>query len=317
MTDLPDYDALPWDERGWRSGWGVFGADDQLGLVNLLTPERGVAAARLVRRGAAFPMDLPLGSFDPPLNPRREPPVQTVIRQPTVGFDDVWDRVYPQAGSQWDSLAHVGIDRDTYYNGATGDQVAAGERNGIGRWSAHGVVGRAVLLDVAAVMLERDANYSPTSRVAFGVEELEAARARAGVEYEPGDILLLRTGYGGWYRSQDAATRAALPGNVVSAGLEPSEDVCRYLWNSHVAAIAADNFAVEVWPADFALEAQPFGFLHQMLIGSFGMALGELWWLDDLAADCAADGVHVGMLVSTPWNAPTGISSPANAVVIK
>jgi hypothetical protein len=54
-----------------------------------------------------------------------------------------------------------------------------------------------------------------------------------------------------------------------------------------------------------------------MLIGQLGMALGELWWLSDLAADCAADGVYEMFGVSTPMNAPGGIGSPANAVAIK
>ena len=66
-----------------------------------------------------------------------------------------------------------------------------------------------------------------------------------------------------------------------------------------------------------APQAHPFGFLHNMLIGQLGMALGELWWLSDLAGDCAADGVCEMFLVSTPMNAPGGIGSPANAVAIK
>ena len=64
-------------------------------------------------------------------------------------------------------------------------------------------------------------------------------------------------------------------------------------------------------------QARPFGFLNNMLIGQFGMALGELWWLSDLASDCAADRVYEMFLVSAPLNAPGGIGSPANAVAIK
>jgi hypothetical protein len=68
------------------------------------------------------------------------------------------------------------------------------------------------------------------------------------------------------------------------------EAVCEYLWNSHAAAIASDTFGVEVFPADRSPEAHPFGFLHHMLIGQFGMALGELWWLSDLARRVSAGG---------------------------
>jgi hypothetical protein len=88
-----------------------------------------------------------------------------------------------------------------------------------------------------------------------------------------------------------------------------------YLWDTHAAAIASDTFGVEVWPAD--RNSHPMGFLHHMLIGQFGMALGELWWLRDLAGDCAADGVYECFLASAPLNMPGGIGSTANALAIK
>src|SRR2546429_5267335 len=65
MTELPDYADLPPAPNGGRSGWGLFGAGDNLGLVNLMTPERIAAAARLVRRGPIFCPDLPPGSGPP------------------------------------------------------------------------------------------------------------------------------------------------------------------------------------------------------------------------------------------------------------
>jgi hypothetical protein len=61
----------------------------------------------------------------------------------------------------------------------------------------------------------------------------------------------------------------------------------------------------------------PFGYLHRILIGQFGLSLGELWWLADLADDCAADGRYEMFVSSTPMNAPGGIGSPANALAIK
>ena len=64
-------------------------------------------------------------------------------------------------------------------------------------------------------------------------------------------------------------------------------------------------------------DAAPFGFLHRILIGSFGMALGELWHLDDLADDCARDGVYEFCLTSAPLNVAGGIGSPPNALAIK
>jgi len=315
---LPSYDELPPAADGGRSAWGVFGPDDQLGLINLLTPDRVAAAAALVRRGVSFPLDAPLGTFDPPLNSARGNPRHHVIAQPGgIGFDDVWDNVYPQAGSQWDSLAHIGYSRDVYYNGATPDDVRSGRRNTVDRWADHGIAGRAVLLDMPRALHAAGRSFDPGTTVEFGIEDLEAAREFAGVEFREGDIVLLRTGFTGWYVQQTWETRRQIPRALRAPGLEHSEDVCRYLWDAHVAALATDTFAVEAWPADTSPEAAPFGFIHQILIGSFGMALGELWWLDDAAEDCAATSVYEGLLVSAPMRAAGGIASPPNAVFMK
>jgi hypothetical protein len=317
MNTLADYDDLPPAPDGGRCAWGLFGADDQLGLVNLLTPERAAAAAKLVTKGIAFPLDAPLGMFSPPLNSNRGNPRHHLIAQPGgIGFDDVWDNFYPQAGSQWDSLAHIGYSREIYYNGATATDIAAG-RNTIDHWASHGIAGRGVLLDMPAAMRALGRPYDPGTTVEFTPADLEAARKLAGVDYQTGDILLLHTGFTGWYADQPDEVRKRLPRELRAPGLAHSEDICRYLWNTHCAAVASDTFAVEAWPAETSPAAAPFGFIHQILIGSFGMALGELWWLRDLAADCGRDGVYEGMLVSAPLRAPGGIASPPNATFLK
>ena len=59
------------------------------------------------------------------------------------------------------------------------------------------------------------------------------------------------------------------------------------------------------------------GFLHIQLIAHLGMALGELWDLDALAEDCAADGVYECMVMSAPLNLRGGVGSPPNALAIK
>jgi kynurenine formamidase len=314
---LPAYDDLPPASAGGRSGWGVFGEHDDLGRINLLTPERVAAAAALVRRGAMFPLDAPIGLFAPALATGRGIGRQRVLgREGGFALDDVWDNVYPQAGSQWDSLAHVGYGPDAWYNGATyGDIVNAG-RNTIHRWAQHGIAGRAVVLDLARSRAEAGRPYGPGTAEAFDVPDLEAAVRRTGLELRTGDIVLLHTGFGAWYAEQNEAAKQRMPNRLTCPGLEHTEDMARYLWNSGVAVIASDNFSVEVWPADFRPESAPFGFLHQMLIGSLGMGLGELWWLDDLAADCARTGVYEGLLVSSPMNAVGGIGSTANATVL-
>ena len=138
MTELPSYADLPPAPHGGRSAWGLFGPDDNLGLVNLMTPARIAAAARLIRRGQLFCLDLPLGSISPALAAFRGTPRHHVLHPPgTAGFDDVYDNFYPQASSQWDSLAHVGYAPDQMYNGVTEAEVLAGARNTIDHWARH------------------------------------------------------------------------------------------------------------------------------------------------------------------------------------
>ena len=99
MTELPDYADLPPAPDGGRSGWGLFGAGDNLGLVNLMTPERIAAAAQLVRRGQVFCLDMPLGSVNPALATFRGAPRHHILHQRgTAGFDDVYDNLSVRLG---------------------------------------------------------------------------------------------------------------------------------------------------------------------------------------------------------------------------
>jgi kynurenine formamidase len=315
---LPSYDELPLAPRGGRSAWGLFGASDSVGLFNLQTPERVAAAAGLVRSGEVFSLNAPLDALDPPLF-LRGALEHTVIDMGQMAFDDKLDNYYPQASSQWDSLAHVGYDTDQFYNGATAADVNAKVRNTIDHWARRGIAGRAVLIDVDAVLGGAGAGFDPSEAHAVTVDDLEAARAVAGVEWQDGDVMLLHTGFLAWYSRQDPTVKDSLAElrELAAVGLEPSEDMARYLWDSHLSAAVADNPSLEVWPPDLSPEGMPFGFLHRMLIGQFGLAIGELWWLDDLARACRVDGRFEVFLTAAPTNVTGGIGSSANALAIK
>jgi kynurenine formamidase len=314
LDELPNYDDLPAAPEGGRSGWGLFGSDDNLGLINLLTPERIVAAARLVKKGALFPLDAPVDAFSPSIAPGRSTARHSVIHSAgSIGFDDVYDNFYPQGSSQWDALGHVGYSPDAFYNGATEQDIIAGRRNTIDHWARHGIAGRAVLLDMVRTFADLGRSYDPGSSTAFSVDDLEQARRRSGVELRSGDILVIHTGFAAWHLALPAAERAYVSQHLAAPGIAHGEDMCRYLWNSHIAAIGSDSFAVEVMPPG----PGPLGFIHRILIGQFGMALGELWSTERLAADCVEDGVHEMFLVSAPIHGRGGIGSPANAVAIK
>ena len=315
MGDLPSYDDLP-IRPGAPAGssWGVWGDDDRLGCLNLLTPERAAAAARLVRKGAVFALNLEYELPDPPLFGRQAPHHEVLGEG---GHDDVLT-FNTQSSSQWDGFRHVQHPVHHHYNGV------ADADHGIHHWAARGIAGRAVLVDVAR-HVEVDASTSQ----AITTDDLDATLAAQGTTIETGDVLLLRTGWTAWYRSTDPDTRAALPQQLRAPGLRPGSDMLRWLWDHHVAAIGADNPSVEIWPPASHLtkeqrdevrtdpERLPELFMHTALLPLLGIPLGELFDLDALAADCAADGVYEGLITSAPLRVHAGVASPPNALVLK
>ncbi len=116
---LPDYDELP-IRKGAPAGsaWGVFGDDDELGTLNLLTPQRVREASAEIRSGRCFSLDLPLNLPDPPIVPRT-PYKLTVNGMPGYSdlLDDTIDNLNTQSSSQWDSLAHFKHPQFGPYNG--------------------------------------------------------------------------------------------------------------------------------------------------------------------------------------------------------
>lgn len=317
LDKLPDYDQLAPAPHGGRSGWGVFGSDDSIGLLNLLTPERVLAASKLVRQGKVFALNAEVDAFSPAISsPRGLPQRREIHRDGTIYFDDAYDNFNPQGSSQWDSLGHVGYSVNAFYNGATEEDVATGRRNTIDHWARRGIAGRGVVLDMVRTLTDVGRSYDPGSSVGFSVSDLELARHRAGMDFGPGDIMILHTGFSSWYRDQPLSVRAALAEHTTTPGLQSGEEMCRYLWNLQISSVVSDTFAVEVTPLDLEA-ADATGFLHRMLIGQFGMALGELWWTEELANDCAIDGVYEVFIVSAPMNVRGGVGSPSNALAIK
>ena len=128
----------------------------------------------------------------------------------------------------------------------------------------------------------------------------------------------MRTGWTDKYLSLDPAARAKLADGMqevsgyASAGLAGSEAMARFLWDSGVAAVACDNPAVEVVPAD-----PSDGFLHGRLIAGLGMAIGELFSFGALAAACQRDGRYEFLFVAVPLNVTGAVGSPANAVAVR
>jgi kynurenine formamidase len=306
------YDDLPiLPASGLRHSWQVFGDGDQLGTLNRVTAATVAAAATQVRTGERIALSLPLDVPDPPLF-TRQAYVHPVYELARNAWDDRLDNFHLQASSQWDGFRHVRAREDGHYGGWTAPADSDPQRLGIGHWAA-GIVGRGVLVDVAGFL---GAGYDPATATALDVQTLRQALDRQGVAVGPGDILCLDTGWLRHYRTLDRPARERLAGQGPAAGgwagLSAAEDTARWLWDSGIAAVVADNPSVEVAPGDPAL-----GSLHRRLIPALGFALGELFDLDPLTERCRADGRWDFLFVGVPLNLPGGVGSPANAIAIR
>ena len=302
---LPAYDELP-VRAGLppRSSWGLWGDDDVLGCLNLLTPARALRAAASIRTGRSFPLGLDLTVPDPPLYGRR-PLRHRISGEPGATHDDVLDDFNTQSSAQWDGFRHFPHREHGFYNGLAGDA------HGIDHWAVRGIVGRAVLLDLDRWRASIGRPLRQGEPDPLRGHELDRCTADQGCEIETGDILLLRTGWLTWYRALPPDERVAYANHGASPGIAGPE-MPAWLWDHHVSAVIADNPAVEMIPAQPGL-----GFLHPQALPLLGLPLGEMWDLDALAADCAAEGTFDSFFVSAPVHLPHGVASPPNAIAIR
>ncbi len=297
------------------SSWGVFGDDDEVGTLNFVQAESVAAAAALVRTGKVFSLNLDLELPDPPFFGRK--PIRHTLFEKYGGMalDEHIDDLYPQASTQWDGLRHFADPDHGFYNGAQLSELTGGTtRLGVHHWARRGIAARAVLLDIARALDGDAVSPDPLDFFPIGAELLERTAERQGVELGQGDVLLVRTGWLEAYERLGRPEREGLAalGRPGAPGLH-GDDVPAFLWDNRIAAVAADNPALEATrPGDTSPLA-----LHVALIARLGMPLGELWRLAALADDCAADGVYEALLVSAPLNLRGGAGSPANALALK
>jgi len=302
---LPSYDELPVrDGAPPGSSWGVWGDHDVFGTLNLLTPERVLAAARSIRTGRVFALNPEITLPDPPLFGRARMRHE-VTGELGGGHDDLYHNWNTQSSAQWDGFRHFAHNTLGHYGGVPD------EEHGIHFWAERGIVGRAVLADVARWRAAQGRPISPGESDPITADDLTACLAHQQVTVETGDILLIRTGWMAWYRGLDgdARTKYASERMAPSAGLS-GLDVPGMLWDLHVAAVASDNPAVEMIPMNR-------DFLHVHFLPLLGIPLGELWHLDDLADDCEASGIYDSFFTSAPLNMPHGVASPPNAIAVR
>lgn len=326
MVDTPTYAQLQARTDG-RAGtaWGVFGDEDELGTLNHLTPKSVLAALDTVKVGRSIGLNLPLDAFDPPLIAHRGVPTHTVFGTNEFHRDDRLDGLFPQASTQIDGLRHFAHPDWGFYNGIPADRIVQGtDVLGIQNVAARGIVARGVLVDIAAY---RDSVGRPIDHAvgeAVAISDVEAALAQQRTSLQPGDLLMLRFGWIDWFRRTPRDPAAPL----VSAGLVASEETAAWLWDKQIALAAADNVALEAWPATASTlttraeetgalpRSSHTGMLHRILIPLLGLTIGELWDLDELAEACHERGAFEMLVTAEPLYVRGGVGSPANALAV-
>jgi len=291
--------------------WGRWGADDEKGTINFVTPDKLVAAGKLIRKGAIFDLGIPFDVNGPQPGGGRINPVHLMSQTGDTqmfpgGFKYADDYIFMplQGATQWDSLAHVYYD-DQIYNGypAKDVTVIGAAHDSIDK-IAKGVAGRGVLLDIARL---KNLDWLALGEV-ITPADLEAAEKAQGVRVGSGDILVFRTGWRRFFLEKKSATEfmAGEPGL--------GQDCCDWLHDREVAAVCSDNWAIEVLPGE---DPKALLQVHMVLIRDMGLTLGEILDLEELAADCAADGVWEFFFCAPPLKVTQGVGSPINPLAIK
>ncbi len=347
-----------WSQRPQGSTWGDFGDDDELGRINLLTPQKVLEGIQEVQAGLSFclslPLDYPGGTS---LNQRRHPPLlaptedmkanaglfYNVHMSEMEGFGDsryvdVWaDDVVTlslQYSTQWDSLAHVGAEFDAdddgveeavYYNGYSagidlvgpkrdargdgGENLCFAHHLGLEHMAYHGVQGRGVLVDLA--------HHLGDDWRGVDLKTLEEIMSADKVVVEPGDMLLLHTGFATrvleWNRRPDPAKI-----HTLCTYLDARDGaLLEWISDSQISALIADNYAVEGLLAssrDKDPSRHSFLPIHNLCLFRLGVPLGEMWYLHELASWLREHGRSRFLLTAPPLRLPGVVGSPLTPV---
>ena len=294
------------------SNWGRWGDDDEIGTLNLLTPETVRRAAGCVKRGAVFTLGIPLSQDGPQMGfiKWRINPVRTMIAlndpmsadpDGPCSNDDLVVMAL-QCATHWDSLAHVSYE-GKLYNGFPASSVTADGAARCGIDKVTSLVARGVLLDVARA---RGVDRLEPGHV-LTADDLDAAEALARTTVGAGDVVLLRTG-------QMQLLHEGKKWDYVYPSPGPSMQTVPWFRDRDVAAVATDNLTFEVYPTERDDLMLPVHLLHLV---EMGMTQGQNFDLEALAADCAEDGVYEVFLDATPQPFVGGVGTPVNPVAVK
>ena len=294
------------------SNWGRWGSDDRRGTLNLIDDaavKRGMAAAR---QGKVFSLSYPfdengmqLGFIPGRINPERK---MVAINHSLTGdpgdFTSTDDAVSMgiQASTHLDALCHVGYD-GLLYNGVSMDTVDEAGSHVLSIDAVGPLVSRGILLDIARL---KGVDFFDEGYPITG-DDLQEAADNAGVKVLPGDIVCVRTGHMHWLREGNKLHYSTpTPG----LGLKSVP----WIRDHDVAVVATDTIVFECYPPEDPAAMLP---VHMVNIRDVGLTQGQNWVLDELAADCAADGQYDFLLTATPLPFTRAAGGPLAPTAIK
>jgi kynurenine formamidase len=296
---LPTDDVLAFHDT--LSNWGRWGQDDQLGALNLITPEVTAAAAATVRNGRTVSCARALNTLAAADNP--SPVAHHKNSTATEGYGADYFALAPHgyATSHLDALCHIFYD-GKIYNGYPIEAVTAHGATKLGIHHLHrGIVTRGVLLDIPA---RRGIDALEPGEPVFP-DDLEAAEEQAGLTVRAGDALLVRTGRWRWRDQHGAWDLSGL-----AAGLDAS--CLPWLRARDVATLGSDGIS-DVIPSRVDAVFMP---IHTVAIVAMGIHLMDNLDLDALAWACNEERRWEFLLTVAPLVLRRGTASPVNPIAV-
>jgi kynurenine formamidase len=280
-----------------ENNWGRWGSDDERGAVNLVTPEKVMAACRRPQTGVEYQLGIDL-KRDAPVGGNRIAPLHfmtqdggdfAALGRHDWGTADDYMVLATQGTTHVDGLAHV-WSGGQLYNGYPYTEVRSSGAGKLGLEKLGGMVTTAHLFDVSHLQGENPPEITPEL-----VEQMLSTRQ---TRPEAGDAMLFRTG---WMESalQGDAEDARFPVVALSMG--------EWFADNDIAIVGADNIAVEATGRRGVLPP-----LHKILVRDLGVTMMELLHL----RAPAEEGVETGMLVVAPLRISRGVGSPVNPLLV-
>ncbi|MFE3632045.1 cyclase family protein [Streptomyces goshikiensis] len=293
------------------NNWGRWGADDEMGTLNLITDEVVRAAAAEIRAGRRIPLALPLqeDGVQVGMIPGRVNPLHTMtqINQElfgpgTVACSDDAVTMGLQCATHWDALTHVSHSGKIYNGRPAGTITAHARAEFSGIEKAGPIVSRGVLLDVARA---KGMDRLPGGH-AVTPQDLTEAEEFGGVTVRAGDIVLVRTGQIQLYLAGDKHGYG-----FPSPGL--SVRTPQWFHARDVAAVANDTLTFEIFPPEIEDLWLP---VHALDLVEMGMHQGQNWNLEKLSTACAEVGRYAFLLSAMPEPFVGAVGTPVSPVAV-